>query len=333
MEYSQLIAVAESNLKAKNALNNYSVGEGIYARRGAETNHVGLYNQQYYERFGFKFRLIDSQAASTEIKLFGRTFKTPIFTGALSGMTEITDNPLVKIAAGVKDSGSLMGLGIITAQQLHEVMEVGVPTFRIVKPFLDIEEMVKELKEAEAAGVIAVGTDITFFYGGKRGDRTYAPKPMGPKTLDQLKALVGATRLPFVVKGVLSPEDAEKALAAGAGAIVVSNHGGQVIDYAAHPLEVLPEIKKVIGNKIPILVDSGIRRGSDVMKALALGADAVLAGWAMAMGLAADGSQGVSEMLNTLTAELQRIMSVTGCKQLADIDKKALIERDYFIRR
>lgn len=144
---------------------------------------------------------------------------------------------------------------------------------------------------------------------------------------------MGATKLPFVVKGVLSPEEAEKALAAGAGAIVVSNHGGQVIDYAAHPLEVLPEIKKVIGNRIPILVDSGIRRGSDVMKALALGADAVLAGWALAMGLAADGSQGVSEMLNTLTAELQRIMSVTGCKLLADIDKKVLVERDYFIRR
>lgn len=127
------------------------------------------------------------------------------------------------------------------------------------------------------------------FYGGKRGDRTYAPKPMGPKTMDELKALVGSTKLPFIVK--------------------------------------------VIGNRIPILVDSGIRRGADVMKALALGADAVLAGWAMAMGLAADGSQGVSEMLNTLTAELQRIMSVTGCKQLADIDKKVLVERDYLIRR
>ena len=72
---------------------------------------------------------------------------------------------------------------------------------------------------------------------------------------------------------------------------------------------------------------------ADFTRDIALGADAVLTGWAMAMGLAADGSQGVSEMLNTLTAELQRIMSVTGCKQLADIDKKVLVERDYFIRR
>ena len=93
---------------------------------------------------------------------------------------------------------------------------------------------------------------------------------------------------------------------------MVSNHAGVVIDYAAHPLEVLPEIKKVIGNRMPIFVDSGFRRGSDVMKALALGADAVLVGWALVMGLAANGSQGVTEMVDILTAELQRIMSVTG---------------------
>lgn len=205
MEYSQLIAAAESNLKAKNALNNYSVGEGNYARRGAETNHVGLYNQQYYERFGFKFRLIDSQAASTEIKLFGRTFKTPIFAGALSGMTEITDNPLVKIAAGVKDSGSLMGLGIITTQQLHEVLEVGAPTFRIVKPFLDIEAMVKELKEAEAAGVIAVGTDITFFYGGKEGRSNVCARTDGAKDAGPAQGPGGSDKTSLCGQGSVKP--------------------------------------------------------------------------------------------------------------------------------
>ena len=329
MEYSQLIAAAESNLKAKNILHNYSLGEGSFVRTGPETNYVGRYNLQYFEHFGFKFRLIDSQEASTEITLFGRSFKTPIFSAALSGLVDITDKPLPKIAAGVKDAGSMMWLGIVNSQQLQEVLEVGAPTVRIVKPFRDMEVMVKELKEAEEGGAIAVGTDITFFYGGKRGDRTFAPKAMGPKTVDDLKALMGATKLPFILKGVLSAEDAEKALAVGAGAIVVSNHGGAVIDYAAHPLEVLPEIKKVIGNRIPIIVDSGFRRGSDVMKALALGADAVLLGWALVMGLAADGTQGVLEMVNTLTAELQRIMSVTGCKRPSDIDSSVLIERDY----
>ena len=131
--------------------------------------------------------------------------------------------------------------------------------------------MIKELKEAEEGGAIAVGTDIDFFYGAKRGEKIFAPKAMAPKSVADLKRLTAATKLPFILKGVLSAEDAEKALEIGAGGIVVSNHGGAIIDYSAHPLEVQPEIKEVIGNKFPIFVDSGFRRGSDVMKALALG--------------------------------------------------------------
>ena len=230
------------------------------------------------------------------------------------GLADITEKPLMKIASGVKDSGSMMWVGIASAEQVKEVLETGVPTVRIVKPYQETETMIKELKEAEEGGAIAVGTDIDFFYGAKRGDRTFAPKAMAPKSLTELKKLVKATKLPFILKGVLSAQDAKKALEIGAGGIVVSNHGGVIIDYAAHPLEVLPEIKEVIGDRIPIFVDSGFRRGSDVMKALALGANAVLVGWLLVMGLAANGSQGVTEMINILTAELRRIMSVTGCR-------------------
>src|SRR5208283_2227076 len=101
-----------------------------------------------------------------------------------------------------------------------------------------------------------------------------------------------------------------------------------IIDYAAHPLEVLPEIKQVIGDAMPIFVDSGIRRGSDVMKALALGADAVLVGWLLVMGLAANGGHGVTEMINVVTAELRRILSVTGCACPAEVDANVLVRRD-----
>jgi isopentenyl diphosphate isomerase/L-lactate dehydrogenase-like FMN-dependent dehydrogenase len=327
MDYGELIKTAEANLKAKNMLKNYSLGEGTALREGAETNFVGRFNLQYFERFGFKFRMIDSQEASTEVTLFNRTFRTPILSGALSGMVDITDRPLVKVATGVKESGSMMWVGIASSDQVREVFETGVPTVRIVKPYQEIEMMIKELKEAEEGGAIAVGTDIDFFYGAKRGDRVFAPKAMAPKSVKELKRLVAATKLPFILKGVLSAQDAEKAVEVGAGGIVVSNHGGVVIDFAAHPLEVLPEIKAVIGDRIPIFVDSGFRRGSDVMKALALGADAVLVGWLLAMGLAADGSQGVTEMVNIITAELRRIMSVTGCRTVTEIDDKVLVKR------
>jgi 2-keto-3-deoxy-6-phosphogluconate aldolase len=246
-------------------------------------------------------------------------------------MVDITEKPLGKIAAGLKESGSMMWIGIASSEQVKEVLQTGVPTVRIVKPYQDMEAMIRELKEAEEGGAIAVGTDIDFFYGGKRGDKVFAPKAMGPKTVAELGKLVKATRLPFIVKGVLSVEDAKKALEVGAGGIVVSNHGGSVIDYAAHPLEVLPEIKRIIGDRMPIFVDSGIRRGSDMMKALALGADAVLVGWVLLMGLAADGSQGVTEMVNVLTGELRRIMSVTGCRTVAEIGDEILVKREYFV--
>ena len=321
MEYGEIIKMAEANLVAKDATKNY------WFREGPETNFVGRFNLEYFQRFGFRFRMIDSREASTEVTLFHRKFRTPILSGALSGMTEIVDKPLKEIARGVKNSGSMMWVGIASSDQVKEVLHTGVPTVRIVKPYQDTEAMIRELREAEKGGAIAVGTDIDFFYGAKRGDRTFAPKAMGPKTLSELKRLAGATGLPFILKGVLSAQDAEKALEIGAGGIVVSNHAGAIIDYAAHPLEVLPEIKQVIGDTMPIFVDSGFRRGSDIIKALALGADAVLVGWLLVMGLAANGNQGVTEMINIVTAELQRILSVTGCTCLAEVDSSVLVRR------
>ena len=297
MEYGELMRLAEENLKAKSIFKNYCLKEGTYLRMGTETNFVGRFNLQYFERFGFKFRVIDSKVASTEVTLFDRKFKTPILSGALSGMADITEKPLMKVASGVKNSGSMMWVGIASSDQVKEVLETGVPTVRIVKPYQETETMIKELKEAEEGGAIAVGTDIDFFFGAKRGDRPFAPKAMAPKSLKELKKIVKTTKLPFILKGVLSAQDAKKALEIGAGGIVVSNHGGVIIDYAAHPLEVLPEIKDVIGDRIPIFADSGFRRGSDVMKALALGADAVLVGWLLVMGLAANGAEGVTEMI------------------------------------
>ena len=329
MDYGELIKAAEANLKAKNILKNYSIEEGSALRAGTETNFVNRFNLRYFERFGFKFRMIDSQEASTAITLFGRKFETPILSGALSGLVDITEKSLGKLASGVKDSGSMMWVGIASSEQIKDIFETGAPTVRIVKPYQDTDAMIRELKEAEERGAIAVGTDIDFFYGAKRGERLYAPKAMAPKSLDELKKLAKVTKLPFILKGVLSAQDARKALEMGAGGIVVSNHGGVTIDYAAHALEVLPEIKEVIGDRMPIFADSGFRRGSDVMKALALGADAVLVGWLLVMGLAANGSQGVTEIINIVTAELRRIMTVTGCKKLSDINEEILIKRDY----
>jgi 4-hydroxymandelate oxidase len=147
---------------------------------------------------------------------------------------------------------------------------------------------------------------------------------MGPKSLEDLKSFIKATRLPFIFKGVLSEVDAQKALEAGAAAIVVSHHSGAIIDYAVPPLKVLPKIAKVINKKIPILVDSGIVRGTDVFKALALGADGVLVGRSVMAGLAWGGAEGVEKLLSGTNEELRRVMSLTGSKDIKSIDPSVI---------
>lgn len=161
--------------------------------------------------------------------------------------------------------------------------------------------------------------DVCFVFGGKREDLVFHTDIMGPKTLVDIRCIIQATKLPFILKGILSEKDADKALEAGASAIVVSNQGGHVLDFAVPPLKVLPRIARVVQDKMPIFVDGGIYRGTDVFKALALGADGVLIGRALLSGLAVGGSEGVQKVIGGINEELRRVMCLTGCKSLKEI--------------
>jgi isopentenyl diphosphate isomerase/L-lactate dehydrogenase-like FMN-dependent dehydrogenase len=129
-------------------------------------------------------------------------------------------------------------------------------------------------------------------------------------------------RGPIVVKGVHGAEDVERALDAGVDALVVSNHGGRQLDCVAPTLRVLPEVLDAAGGRVEVLVDGGIRRGSDIAKALALGARAVLLGRAYAFGLAADGERGVTRAIEILSNELRRTMKLLGCASVQELDRR-----------
>ena len=146
-------------------------------------------------------------------------------------------------------------------------------------------------------------------------------------TWDDLVWLREQTRLPLIVKGLLSPRAAAKAVELGADAIVASNHGGRVLDGAVSPLEVLPAIRAAIPAHIPLLMDSGVRQGTDVLKALALGASAVMLGRPQMHALAVAGMLGVAHMLYLLRAELELAMAQTGCASLAEIHPGVLTTR------
>lgn len=143
-------------------------------------------------------------------------------------------------------------------------------------------------------------------------------------TWDDLRWLRAHTQLPLIVKGILSPQQARQAVALGADALIVSNHGGRVLDGVVSPLEVLPAIAHAVGPQTPLLLDGGVRYGTDIAKAIALGARAVLVGRPQVHALATAGMLGVAHMLHLLRAELELCMAQLGCASVADITPDVL---------
>ena len=129
----------------------------------------------------------------------------------------------------------------------------------------------------------------------------------------------------LIIKGILDSEDAKEAVKLGADAIVVSNHGGRQLDSASATLDVLPEISKTVNQQCKIIVDGGIRSGIDVLKAIALGADACMLGRAWAYALAANGEQGVNQLLNIFENEMRVAMALTGVTKVSDISKDIIV--------
>lgn len=285
-------------------------------KSGAETGSVIKMNRDYIDSISIEMRVINAVTASTEMTLFGETFSTPVMIAALSFLGK----GMVELAQGAVEAGAVMWAGIGDEAELQAMIETGARVIKIVKPYRDTNLIFEKIRQAEKDGAFAVGMDIDFVFGGKVEDSLIRPELMGPKTLADIKSYVEATKLPFIIKGVLSTHDARKSLEAGAAAIVVSHHGGSVLDYAVPPLKILPDIIKIIDGKIPVFVDGGILRGTDVFKALALGANGVLAGRAVLAGLDVSGAKGVSYILSGMNEELRRVMSLTGSVDLNHIN-------------
>ncbi len=194
-----------------------------------------------------------------------------------------------------------------------------------------VDAPVNGLRNREQRAGFALPADIEAV--NLRGMRS-APQPSGETggnillggpllaaapTWNDIAWLRSLTSLPVLLKGIVTAEDAKRAVDAGVAGIVVSNHGGRTLDTLPPTIRVLPEIADTVGGRLPVLLDGGIRRGSDVFKALALGANAVLIGRPYIYGLAAAGALGVSHVIHILRAELELTMALTGCRELSDI--------------
>lgn len=193
----------------------------------------------------------------------------------------------------------------------------GIP---IVKP-RETNKVIELARQAADAGCPAFGMDID---AAALVNMTNAGQPVGPKTIQELEHIKNNTTIPFIVKGIMTPDDAEACWQAGVDAIVISNHGGRALDHTPGTAEVLPYIAEAVKGKMTVLVDGGIRSGADVLKMLALGADAVLLGRPLAIGAIGGGAAGVAFILNKFKAELSAAMTLTGTPQVSEVPVEIL---------
>jgi isopentenyl diphosphate isomerase/L-lactate dehydrogenase-like FMN-dependent dehydrogenase len=285
--------------------------------------------REYFDSLLLELRTIDAVWADTRTNLFGTELAAPVMITALSGLDRrVRPGGMTDTAKGAAAAGTILWAGIGGEDELEALINTGAKVIKIVKPYADTDLIYKKIEHAEKAGALAVGMDTDFVFG-RQSQPGYAMEyPVSPKTLDEIKGFVRATKLPFILKGILSEQDARKALEAGAGGIVVSHHGG-IVDGAAPPLMALPRIAEVIGKKIPVFMDCGVTRGLDVFKALAFGADAALVGRAVMAGLARDGADGVRKVLEDIIAELRWAMCLTGAGDVARIDSSVILKRPW----
>ncbi|MDR0301788.1 MAG: alpha-hydroxy-acid oxidizing protein [Treponema sp.] len=275
--------------------------------------------REYFDSLLVEMRHIDGVLPSTKLELYGETFSTPIMLAALSHLQSVHPEGMAEAARGIKAAGAVMWAGMGEDAELEAITATGARTIKIIKPHADNRDVFKKIEHAEKCGCLAVGMDIDHAFNRKGEYDVVHNLNMRPKSFDEIRDFVKATKLPFVIKGVLSEQDAYKCLDAGVRGIVVSHHHGH-IDYALPPLRILPVITKVIRKQIPVFVDCSIDRGMDAFKALALGADAVSAGRVIMGPLGAEGAEGVRKLIAAMTEELAGAMAATCSKDIQHID-------------
>ena len=282
------------------------------------TRDANELTRAYLDSLLVEARYLDSAVPDTSLSLYGRTFTTPIMTAAFSHLDNVRENGMALMAEGAKKAGACNWAGMGEEAELERILATGAATVKIVKPYADRKLVFRRLEHAYRAGALAVGMDIDHSFDHRGQPDVIGDTAMAPVSLEELKEFVQATPLPFVVKGVLSVQDAIKCARAGVRGLLISHHHG-ILPYAVPPLMTLPAIRKEVGDGLDLFVDCSIDTGCDAFKALALGAKDVCVGRAVLPSLGKDGADGVAEYLKKMTEELAGMMARTASRDLAHI--------------
>lgn len=283
--------------------------------------------RDYFDSLLIETRYLDAVIPSTQMTLFGETFRTPVMTAALSHLHNTAQDGMTVYAQAAALSGAVHWVGMGSESELEEIVATGARTIKVIKPHADNQVVLRKIEHAVKVGCMAVGMDIDHAFNSEGGYDNVFGLPMKAKTTEELKEFVQAAGIPFIAKGVLSPRDAEKCLKAGCSGIVVSHHHGMV-QYAVPPLMVLPDILSAVGGSVPVFVDCGIVSGMDAYKCLALGAKAVSVGRHL-MPLLKEGAEAVAQRIDAMTAELAGVMARTCISALDKMDSTVIHRRAF----
>lgn len=303
----------------------------------AETKSTFRRNPRAFHQYLFRQKIFhDVSEPDISIELFGKALPIPAITAPVGSFSLIAKDAERQVAEGTDRAGAMMLVSQASHLSLREWRAAGTaPLVFMAYMNRGKPEVEEYAKTAEDLGFAAVGITMDTVKPVKIGDEvplsTKDGKPRKghkstPKDIEWMKQLV---KLPVVVKGIMGAADAKIAVDCGADALVVSNHGGRLLDFNRAALEALPEVVDAVGGKVPVLLDSGIRSGGDIVKALALGAKAVLIGRPVAWGVGAFGVRGVERVFNIFAEEMQRVLVMTGVGRVRDVTKDILIRDDW----
>ena len=272
--------------------------------------------------------LVEKRPIDTSLSLFGKNFQYPFFAGPVGAvnmhygdsLNDVSYNDILVSSCAEFGIAAFTGDGmdsnvmVAATEAIKMAGGLGIPT---VKPW-NVEMVREKMALVKDAGAFAAAMDIDA--AGLPFLKNFNP-PAGSKSVEELREIVEAAGVPFIVKGIMTVKGALKAKEAGAAAIVVSNHGGRVLDQCPATAEVLEEIATAVDGSMKIFVDGGIRSGTDVFKALALGADAVIIARPFVTAVYGGGREGVEAYIQKIGSELADTMAMCGVSSLAEITR------------
>lgn len=333
MNYNEILAAARDQVgpycKACPVCNGKACGN-IMPGPGSKVpgNTAARNYDKWQEIFVNMDTLCPNADIDTSFELFGKKFSAPIFIAPLGALpmhygdkhNDITYNRILVPAAANYGICALTGDGVDpavmqnAAKDMAAIGGIGIPT---IKPW-NKEFVFEKLDILNELGIFAAAMDVD----GAGLPFLKAMNPnAGSKSVDEMREIINYAKMPFMIKGIMTPKGALKAVEAGADAIVVSNHGGRVQGNVPSTAEVLPEIVDAVKGQIKIFVDGGIRSGVDVFKAIAMGADAVLIGRPVVPFIYAAGEEGFRVYMDKIVKELRDTMAMCGTPTLTDISR------------